>query len=266
MKKYFLLLMLFSLHVWGQRELQQEKLLGDIKTLETKTFTVVEGVPAKVYNYNILNKFDTKGKLYEVLFLGNDELMDNKEVIAYLPTEFVKEVAIYNREGRKDKVMTFQYNLKNQLIKEIKSVTNKGVEYESTFEYNDQKQLIKKIQFFPSIDYTVTEDYSYFNDNISELRRASHTGINTEKYLYNENGWLLEKTELNDKNIVFSDIFYEYNEKGLKTALIKIDETGEISYFEQYEYQFDSKGNWIEKKIYIKGDWTSVEKRNITYF
>ncbi len=267
MNKPLLFLFFFSTYLWSQQEMQNDTYRGKVKTVEQKTFQITENELAEKANYYTIKTYQNNGKPISVQYMGDDNLMDTNELYTYLPNGNIQKIETLKVNNSIQKTLTYEYNRLDQLWIEQKLDYKFDVTSQVTYVYDDQGRLLSKEQLFPEIGYTTLDRYVYNEQNqIIEISKESQTGITHEKYTYSDEGWMIGKEEFNTRNEKFSAILYEYNEQGDKISLFKLDATGEMTYFEQYEYTYDAQENWIEKTNYIKGDMTSVEKRVFTYF
>lgn len=268
MKKILYLFLLLSSPIFGQHTLIEQDIFKEkIKTVEVKTFAVIDNQIPTSHNYYLVKSFGQNGKIQNLKYFGNDLKLDTEEIYFYNSKLQLTKTEISMGNGRLDKIIYHEYNDKGDISKEIKTNAKNETEYESKFQYNTVGLLESKIQKFFNIDYEINERYLYNTQKqLLEAFKETHSGISKDKFTYNAKGLLLSKDEYNAKNELFSSTLYEYNEKGDKIALIKTDLDGNISYFEQYEYIYDAKGNWIEKNIYIKGVFSSQEKRVLVYY
>jgi hypothetical protein len=98
-----------------------------------------------------------------------------------------------------------------------------------------------------------------------ERSKKARIGSTKEVFQYKSGRLPIKKSEYNALGELFSTIQYKYNKQGDKISLEKKDTTGNISYYETYQYQYDTKGNWIEKINFEMDKKASIEKRTIKY-
>lgn len=267
MNKIVLILLFSGTVIWGQQNSSEDRLKGNVKTVEDKTFGVSNSEVSENSNYFNISNYNSDGQVASIKYMGDDSVMDTEEVYHYNPERKIQKIETFIANGSLDKIILYEYNSAGNMSMEKKMNAKNKLENQTVFSYNDQNLLTMKEQTFPEIGYSIIDRFMYNGQNqIVANTKENPSGITKEEYAYNERGELTEKDEYNMKNEKFSSIMYEYNENGDKISLYKFEPSGEMTYFEQYEYVYDTQGNWTEKTIYIKGDRTMVEKRKITYY
>lgn len=83
---------------------------------------------------------------------------------------------------------------------------------------------------------------------------------------YSNDTILLESLNLEITPYEVKKSKYKYDLNGAKTDEIYYDEIGHIKYHHNYEYKYDSKGNWIEKIHFYNGKPSSIIERKIKYY
>jgi len=266
---YKSLFLLFFIHTlcWSQQNTLSDQIKGKVKSIESKTFLVKNNLIDSQPNYYFIKSFNIAGFPTQIQYMGDDEILDSEEVFTYTNSGKISKIETLKKNGSINKTISVEYDANDNVIREIKVNYKYDVESETTYLYNDSNVLLSKKQQFPTIKFSTTDLY-FYNDllQIREIQKATPDGNSKEVYSYNEKGYLLEKAEYDISNKIFSSIMYEYNLLGDKISLFKFDPSGEMTYFEQYEYVYDNKGNWTEKKTYVKGDFMSIEKRVIKYY
>lgn len=267
MKKAFLIILFLPIFFFAQQISEQDDFKGKIKSVETKTYTVAGDQVSSTHNYYSLRSYGLNGKLEHLKNFGNDLIIDSEEVNFFNSTNQLIKTEIKMNGGRLDKIIYYEYNPKGNLCREIKTNTKNENEYETKYQYNPNLLLETKSQKFFNIDYEIVERYLYNTQNqLLEAFKETHSGISKDKFTYNSKGFLLSKDEFNAKNELFSTTLYEYNDNGDRISLIKTNLDGEVTYYEQYEYVYDTKQNWTTKDIYIKGIYSIQEKRILSYY
>lgn len=114
------------------------------------------------------------------------------------------------------------------------------------FNKNKEGQASLKIR-----NYFV-DDYTYFKDSLPIFDSSSETNIYFNNY---------KLTDVNKSN---KSIEISYDELGNETKYYENSTIGNIHY--NYEYNFDTKGNWVEKYVYKDGNPYHLLVREISYY
>ncbi len=162
------------------------------------------------------------------------------------------------------------------------------------YEYNDNKQCIHEdiyadYDLFQSITHSYNEKGELVADQISELKEDTETfepsGTINYKYdnqactesLFSEKGELLAKTVHCYKDgVKIKEILFAPNGKEEKATTLQYNKMKNVSIRSvcdslsreeiAYEYKYDDKMNWIERKSIKNDQVTEIASRQITYY
>lgn len=152
----------------------------------------------------------------------------------------------------------FEYNNKDQKIKETHVDSTGKVRTTKNFTYNDQGKIHTVVFEWTEKNgdkRNGTEEYFY--DDKNELIRKTYTssksGLESEWFFENktENGHKIVTTRHISKGKEQKAVVVEYNEKDL------VIKEGTLS----YEYEYDKKGDWIVKRMFRNGELVGEYKR-----
>ncbi len=263
-----ILLILFGYSAYSQFKtisLETENLKGKVASYTNKTFLATRNSEDLQLKYNQKCTFNTKGNIERIENFKENQKLDTKEVFDY-KNGLLSKHTIYNSIGTIGKSSQFEYDQKGNLTSEKKFNRQGKLQYDTSYLYNKKGQLTAQQKLIPSINYTMKENYKYddFNNLIVRTKTA-RIGTTKETFRYNSKGLPIKKSEFNAMGELFSVIKYEYNEQNDKISLKKYDVDNQMNYDENYEYVYDSNGNWTLKISYEKGVKTHVEKRLINY-
>lgn len=170
-------------------------------------------------------------------------------------------------DGTKDTVWNiYNYNELNQLIAHRKSDLQG---YNTVYYTYDSLGRVLTEEYKREIDTTnhVIIQSLVFNlerfeyrDFDRQMKRTRYNNYNLpyldEMYNYNELGYLVEHIERVKMTSTVYTYHYEYNEKGLLSAIRK-SSNQQDGYLEEYVFKYDDLGNLIEKHIYRNGIYTT---------
>jgi len=268
-KSLSLSLLLFTLYGYTQNisiDLKSENLKGKVKSYTKKTQIKSKENDTFVLKYHEKYVFNKDGSIKDIENYGNDQKLDSKEVFEYESQKLV-QITQYNATGSVGKTTLFDYNENGKLISKKKFNSQGKLQYETSYIYNKKDQLTTQQKLIPSINYSMKEDYKYdAKGNMIERIKKTRIGSPKEVFAYNQKNLPIKKSEYNALGELFSIITYQYNEQGDKTSLKKEDNTGKVTYYEAYTYQYDSKNNWTEKISYEMDKKVSIENRTIEYY
>lgn len=254
----------------------------------------------KLYNLNGKVK-DVKHIEYEPQYNTNDSTYVLK-IFDFLSMK--NYISTFNRSGYLEKkvelhfdlkdsmsvsaIWTYNYDKKNRIIREFKDFKRHGDTSSWNYSYNKNSTLIKYYQK----DYHVLY-YKYSQINNVELLTTANADSSYQrkiKFIYDKRNRLVRYENYEDKDSIlnlrilrYDDTSYNYisetNEdkkyKFTNNMFYKYDKYGnKIKAFNEeqkltgyFEYIYDRKKNWIEKKCYnSRGHLYNVHKRDITYY
>lgn len=223
----------------------------------------------------------------EMTIIQRDD--DNKEIIRqdYSVTGDVGDVYL---EGRKN---SFTYNNKKQ----IESVKTEFTTYDisngysnKSFKYDEKGNVIEVITKDSNAEKLEKTNYTLkYDENDSIIEKIDHSTGLKSTYAFNENGWLIEKKEIDENGKLGICEQYKYDETGNKTeetyfyegvkksiTRYKYDDSNNLILEEEnwqnsgwkkkVEYENDIEGNWIKKTNFNEDGEASYTYRKIEYY
>jgi len=280
---------------------ERENLIGKVKTFEKYKANVSDFKTGEADNPVI----EFKKEFTELGNISYQEYFDNfGKLEQYIKNE-------YNEKGHRVKsisenflmpsksIETIEYNAKGKQIS-VNIILNDTLTFNAKFEYNNDGYLINQTEIQDQdttnniITYIFNESGNItLKKQIQNCKYGIYEYINTFKY-DNENNLLESQSKSNDFGS--TKVIYSYDNKNRieKITQYQNDEIEKETLFDKfynqilvrfydsvtldkemkYKYSFDNKGNWIERKIYMKEhfgkdkNWKPVyiETRKIEYY
>ena len=223
---------------------------------------------------NVKNKFDNKGYLQRSVsenFITNSrsvqtfkcDTLTGKPVYSHSVFDDSTDFETYSRYDKNGNI-TEQTNIQNG------DTTTNRIEYK----YDGKGNILSKrvIQNSEDGKNVYLTEYKYDqNGNQTELiNKSDFYGEMKTTYEYDNDNRVKKITQFDDGQIeqeTFFDKFYNQ-------TLVKYYNNGLLERELKYEYEFDNRGNWIERKAFMKEyagqnkNWKPVyiETRKIEYF
>lgn len=131
---------------------------------------------------------------------------------------------------------------------------NRVIEESYTRDYTDSAgKVVARSLSFNSEKFT----YQDYGNQIKRIRYNSDGLPYLEEITnYNDEGYLVERSERIKMTNTLYTYLYEYNEKG-KLAAIRKKSNQQEGFLEEFVYNYDELGNLIEKHIYRNGEFTT---------
>lgn len=210
--------------------------------------------------------YDNKGNLIENFTI--DKWMDttDRHLNVYNAKNQLLRSKYINRNGEEVYTSHFSYDKRGNQIKELRDYPNFDIDIVFYSNYNKHNELIKLKHSDTKGNYTTNTYYLNFKHRtISHAYDSNHVHISTCLLFKNDLGQILKELSYNLKtNRLFSKI-QEYNSAGdLITQHMATNSMTNVKY--SYKYKYDSKGNWIEKTIFLHGAFYFLVDRKIVYY
>lgn len=227
-------------------------------TLIDENYTQVfnrEAVKYETFTY----KYDKNGNILEKNEYNSNGYLNTKIKNKYDEIGNMIQSSFYNSNGELEQTYTFQYDKKGNEIRNILSIKNlsPNLVNKCKYKYDKKGNILEKEAYneFRTVSYSTGEDGIGSNTTITI-------------YKYDKNGNMIEKKE-DGETFIYNkngDIDYRKPNSPLYTIEAQnnayntsIDESGSK---DKYEYKYDSKGNWINKKM----NNNRMIERKITYY
>lgn len=156
----------------------------------------------------------------------------------------------------------YHYDQASNLIEEKFFIDEELIDWKQ-YEYNEKNQKIGFSQLNSQGDLLFKTVYTYDAQGyLIEDKSLSNNGhVNIGKsYEYDAYGYLLKERTYSP----YHQDSRHYNSKG--DLILEENEKEAEVYKSEYQYQYDEKGNWIERKKYKDGIYTFTTKREIIYY
>ena len=174
--------------------------------------------------------------------------------VTYQYDEYGNEISA--KSEKSERISEYTYNDEGLVVKLIQNTGLDGKKKATEYIYDESGKVIEKTSYpVDRPDDKVIYTYTYDGEDcIKEEETYWGRTVTTEyRYVYDENGRLVEQTTIERNNE--STTAYEYDEKGNEIKVIGLDDDG--SAYVWYENSYDEEGNLV-KKVRVYPD----EKRN----
>jgi len=196
--------------------------------------------------FSFVMEFDNKGNITKETYYDSTSIQGTYQINKYDKVGNITESIVFNPNGSIFTKITCKY--KNGKKISLDYYNSDGDLFKkNTFKYNSSGNLIELNDYNSDGSIFTQQLFEYDNNN---------TLINMTSYKYPNNKNRISYAS-NDK---WETKFYtRYNNKGLEIENIIYNPDGTISgegsplkNAKEYEYEYDQKGNWIKKIVYIK--------------
>ena len=239
----------------------------------------------KIY---LLNSYDDKLRL-----IRSVDVKFGKTEDSIIYNEAENTITRYQNKDRQPNLVIYFFDKTGNLVKLVEQYPwYGGITYEYIYEYDNKKRLTREIHrrntfgnnttAYPVRNDTIT--YEYFDkEDIKILKKYEQ--INGQKSIKEESiVYVKEQTKVlrkyDDPDDVDTDSLVVSDTGSVLYWLDGYEKVVEgITYFDKcnrilafpldriiYQYKLDSKGNWVEKRAFEKGELVYVWKRIIEYF
>jgi YD repeat-containing protein len=234
--------------------------------------------------FKTLYTYTAKGKLSKWEKKStNGELIESR---AYLFIDGKVKAEIRTNPGMQHEI---RYEYENDQIVSEERWTNQRRKSKTTYVYNNEKQKIKEILYDVNnqLVYTATFEYESNKVVLEIYRNAVNEIIRKSTYIYDDNGNIIfqskfennspefiEQNSYNDQNQLIEQVVtengvliwqqnYTYDSKGKVIETTSFDGTKRET--TSYQYEVDSKGNWIKRTTLVDSKPKQILSRKISY-
>lgn len=194
--------------------------------------------------------YDTLGNLWQIRFLKPDGSTFLKKVFYYDPKGLVTEQLRFDSSATLQGRDSFNYTINGKLSATYHYDANGTLISKETYEYDKAGNINQEYVYKGETENSPLKTilYDTAGRKISETNYTP-SGDKTREFLceYNAAGNKIKQIHYRGDGTKYAET--RYNENGLpKTYLnYKVDGSEECS--EEYQYEYDSVGNWIKKTV-----------------
>ena len=245
-----------------ETDLEKENLKGDVVLVFTKNDGFVS-----------LNLFNDRGMLTKKFsgstgkyFTLDESIYDNeRKILVKISSNFGDGLS--NNENK----YSYDTNGKLESINSQKS-NNNSKDFNQNFKYNKDGELIKEDSKYD--DMTISKEYFYSENKLDSIIYTNKIGdivVNNTTEIYEKDKQINKHYDIeSNENKVLTDItFYKKNNRGdcIEEVLDEFNSNGNKikSTTKKYEYNYDEKGNWLQKREIEDGILKKTDNRTIIY-
>ncbi|MFK8271844.1 hypothetical protein [Capnocytophaga canimorsus] len=277
----WILFLLFSTPLFAQKLTDRESvffLKGKVKEMRVIPYDIKEEneeIIEKKHSQGFLNdnniavQFNPEGQAVEQVLYDSDNSVISKALFFYSNTRKIKEEH-YDKTGMLTEIYLITYD------------DTKKEKQNTRYPFGSQKST-------QNVICQIDE-----NDNHIQCTVYSAEQIvkNTSYFLYNKAGQILQKAYRDSQERLYLQIDYLYDSRGNLIEILQEDYddfrknfkinfqynekdecieqviggNGKLPARSHFTYEYDSQGNWIQKKVNYKGKFVFLVERKITYY
>jgi hypothetical protein len=228
-----------------------------------------------------------KGKVKSVkeFWLGKKGVKTLANCCFFNPKGFITESKEFGLNGSIVEKLIYNYDEKNLLLSKAASSVNGTLKWRLEYDYNKKDSLVSisllgadSIQMncttYRFIDdeilnpvkenkFQFGQNYYDSKGNLIEMKMLNNQFVFKYKYI---NQLLVEENCFDGNNNLVSAEIYKYDNKNNLTEKRNIQAMGKMTGLYNYEYQFDTQGNWIIKRELFNHKIVSGFEREIEYY
>lgn len=297
--------LLLSLSTFCQRspfvpelnDLQTENLKGAVQSIDVKTY-LIEGKTEASFDVeqqrHTITFFNKKGNQTLVEFKGPDGTTNSKYERNFDEKGRYKGLTAYIKNEVSTKIVMLLNDKGNEIGGQVFEKTG---EIRKRYVYKlDADGRQTEMREYDSKDSLISKSLNYYykEDNVNSTKRYGKEGkfISWSRFAYNDKGLLLEEKSYEENGTPKAKISFTYDERGNLiekveaiqnatnttryvytydkydniTSQKKYDKQEKLMEIKVYAYNYDAKGNWLEKLEYVDGVETNIVRRIVSYY
>lgn len=181
------------------------------------------------------------------------------------------ESKVYKLDGSIKNTIRYEHDKNQQLIKEHTFMANGDLLYTKTFIYNEMDK-ISRIQMVNSEHKILAEWILTYDQDGKKIEEDQYFPDRSEKpvirsiFKYDENGNKIQEHMYNPEDRLIVRWLSKYDGENRLIEENYYYSDGSLNSKENYEYEYDSHGNWIKQIVYENDNPKFIIERTISYY
>ncbi|MEL7124523.1 MAG: hypothetical protein AAFO07_34135 [Bacteroidota bacterium] len=216
-------------------------------------------------SWQLLNFYDNRSRLIENIVFEGDKTVRYFQEFIYDNVGNQTQEITYKKDSTVQLRKIFTYNELNQETEEKWTERKSGPQVHRIYEYNNEGRV--KIMRYSDgqNDLKLVYTYTQSGDPASIITYKPDETISKKEIFEYQAGRLIEKINTNYKKGT-KDVL-QFNTKGLLSKIERFKSDDDEAYeLDKYLYEYDERGNWIQKATFKNGDLFHIAFRDIEYF
>ncbi|GJH40164.1 hypothetical protein RCZ04_07140 [Capnocytophaga sp. HP1101] len=258
-------------------------LKGNVKSVRVIPYEVKENkkqhihkTPVKKFYYdeNLFLLVNEQGNVIQQIMFADRNAFNHKTEVTYDDKNRETNLKVYDETDTLLREYTLTYDDKEKKMQKTAYFPKTGKQY-LVLTSDTNKRSYPTYATYYNTDKSVKNYSSYkYDKRDNQLEATVYNPDKSIKYTkktkYNKNGFVTHQiTKSNEKNKSL-ETAYTYKKEPFPTEMHLIfgkttnNKAKKVSY--TFSYQYDEKGNWIEKKCFLKDKLVYIIERDITYY
>ncbi|MCO5249423.1 MAG: hypothetical protein M9887_10825 [Chitinophagales bacterium] len=233
------------------------------------------------YAYEVwkqIHEFNIEGDLVLKMDLDKRDSIHRKLIHSYTPNNDEKNTAFFDEAVGVELKTKNTYNNQGYLEEAIQIYPDGNIYNKTSYYYDSENNLIKWVSDNPEIKIKCKIEYDTIRKERTEYREATSKG----KYVSGSNNTNIRIDVFDDNENRIRQIFnfetdgevvkvrietkYDKNGNEIESTRYTLKKGIETKSLSQYYYDFDIKGNWINKYYSFNGELVDITERKFEYF
>ena len=282
---YTLIALLTATNAFGQNIflLKELFLKGNVKSVRVIPYQVKENKKHRIqktavkkfyYDENLFLLANEQGYVVQQIMFADRNVFNLKTEVTYDDNNRETNLKVYDETDTLLREYTLTYDDKEKKMQKTVYFPKTGKEY-LVLSSDTNKRSYPTYATYYNIDESIKNYSSYkYDKRDNQLETKVYNPDKSVKYTkktkYNKNGFVTHQiTKSNEKNKSLETV-YTYKKEPFPTEMLLIFEkkthnkAKKINY--TFSYQYDEKGNWIEKKCFLEDKLVYIVERELTYY
>jgi YD repeat-containing protein len=256
-----------------QNDLQIQNIKGQVQNIELKNYYLNEDFKDSNFytlSFKEITKYDTNGNLTEYRYYNSREVFESKKIYNYDFNNNLIGILFFDSLSNLTDEINYKYKydesgkiIEHNFIDETDQITN------CRYYYDKLGNVIEKKYFDIDNNLQNIEIFKYdYNGLLIETKDLNGDAEIDDKecYKYDKNGFLIEETIYDNDSEIYEVKQYILDFNGNPLKIYRFDSNKNLLVFLNYEYIYDSQGNWLEKSLVENQKKKFIKVRNITYY